>query len=139
MVTDISSNGCYVEMQATSQVGTPVDMVIEVNGIRVRGKGVVRTSYPLLGMGVAFTEIPEADQARLEDVLLWLSGGNPHSDFKQGSSPAASAVPDLLMITDPAAALSAVAKFFQGNRALSREEFTELLSQSQERDREAPR
>jgi hypothetical protein len=32
-----------------------------------------------------------------------------------------------------------VAKFFQGNRALSREEFTELLSQSQERNRQAPR
>jgi PilZ domain len=138
-VTDISSSGCYVEMQATSQVGTHVDMVIEVNGIRARGKGVVRTSYPLLGMGIAFTEIADADQARLEDIVLRLSGGNSHSELKPISSPAASAVPDLLMITDPAAALSAVAKFFQGNRALSREEFTELLTQSQERDRQARR
>ena len=138
-VTDISSSGCYVEMQATSQVGTRVDMVIEVNGTRMRGKGVVKTSYPLLGMGIAFTEIAEADQSRLQDIVLRLSGGDSHSELKPRSSSAASAVPDLLMITDPAAALSAVAKFFQGNRALSREEFTELLSQSQERNRQAPR
>jgi hypothetical protein len=138
-VSDISTSGCYVEMQATSQVGTRVDMVIEVNGTRMRGKGVVKTSYPLLGMGIAFTEIAEADQSRLQDIVQRLSDGNSRSELKPRSSPAVFAAPDLLMITDPAAALSAVAKFFQSNRALSREEFTELLGESQKRDREARR
>jgi hypothetical protein len=135
-LTDISANGCYVEMQATSQVGTQVDMIIDLKGIRVRAKGVVKTSYPLLGMGIAFAEIAEAEQARLEDLLLWLSGGSSTGELIAKSSSTVNAAPDLLMITDPAAALNAMAKFFQTNRALSREEFTQLLGQSQERDRE---
>jgi hypothetical protein len=138
-VTDISSSGCYVEMQATSQVGTHVDMVIEVKSIRVRGKGVVKTSYPLLGMGIAFTEITEAEQARLEELLLWLAHGSSSSEIEPRSSSALSAAADPLMITDTAAALNAVAKFFQTHRALSREEFAELVGQSQERDRDARR
>src|SRR6266446_3399744 len=36
-VSDISRSGCYVELQATSQVNTSVDMLITVNGIGVRG------------------------------------------------------------------------------------------------------
>jgi hypothetical protein len=137
-VTDISSSGCYVEMQATSQVGTRVDMVIELKDIRVRAKGVVKTSHPLLGMGIAFTEMTEAEQAHLDNLLLRLAGGSSPAELMP-KSPSLSGAPDLLMITDPAAALNAVAKFFQTHRALSREEFTELLSQSQERDREARR
>ncbi len=138
-VTEISSSGCYVEMQATSQVGTRVDMVIELKGIRVRAKGVVKTSYPLLGMGIAFTEMTEAEQAQLDHLLLRLAGGSSPSELVPKSSPSLSGAPDLLMITDPAVALNAVAKFFQTHRALSSEEFTELLSQSQEQDREARR
>jgi hypothetical protein len=136
-VTDISRNGCYVEMQATSPPDTRVDMVIEVKGIRTRAKGTVKTSYPLLGMGIAFTEITEPDQARLDELLLWLAGGGSPSELLPKSTLRASAAPDLLMITDPAAALNAIAKFFQTSRALSREEFTELLSTSQENTRGA--
>ena len=69
-VSDISRSGCYVELQATSQVNTPVDMLITVNGIGVRIKGVVRTSYPLLGMGIAFTNVEPEDERILE---WWLA------------------------------------------------------------------
>ena len=73
-VSDISRSGCYVEMQATSPVHTLVDLFITVNGIGVRVKGVVRTSYPLLGMGIAFTEIsPDRTTARLR--VLQNDGG----------------------------------------------------------------
>jgi hypothetical protein len=134
-VTDISRSGCYVEMQATSPRDTSVDMVIEVKGIRVQVKGTVRTSYPLLGMGITFTDITEPDQARLDELLLWLASGNsPHEPVPRATS-GISAAPDLLMITDPAAALNAIAKFFQTNRALSREDFTELLGESQNHGR----
>ena len=69
-VTDISRSGCYVEMQATSPRDTRVDMVIEVKGIRVQVKGTVRTSYPLLGMGITFTDITEpATRARAKRNL----------------------------------------------------------------------
>ena len=74
-VSDISRSGCYVELQATSQVNTSVDMLITVNGIGVRVKGIVRTSYPLLGMGISFTEISKEAQVQLEELILSCSGG----------------------------------------------------------------
>jgi hypothetical protein len=133
-VTDISRNGCYVEMQATSSVNTAVSMVLEVNGIRVRLKGTVRTSYPLLGMGIEFTEITDEDRIRLEELLLRLAGDvSPPPEIK--SRQPTSVVPDLLMIMDAGAALNAVATFFQDNQALTREQFTELIGKSQNRDR----
>jgi hypothetical protein len=134
-VSDISRSGCYVELQATSAVNTLVDLLITVNGIGVRVKGVVRTSYPLLGMGIAFTEVSEEAQAQLEELILSCAGGTsppvaPESNAGQ-SSPAA---PDLLMIMDAGAALNALAKFFQNGQTLTREEFSLLVSKSQSRD-----
>jgi len=125
-VTDLSRSGCYVEMQATSPLHTAVSMVIEVSGTRVHAKGTVKTCYPLLGMGIAFTEIREADAVHLEEILRQLAGGSPpHPELES------SAGTGLLMITDVSAALNAVAKFFQCNRTLTREEFAELIGKSQ--------
>jgi hypothetical protein len=128
-VTDLGRSGCYVEMQATSPLNTAVNMMLDVNGIRVRVKGVVRTCYPLLGMGIEFTEIPDEDGAQLDEILRQLAGG-----FSPDPEPKSSPGADLLMITDVSAALNAVAKFFQTNRALTRDEFTELIGKSQNRN-----
>lgn len=125
-VTDLSRSGCYVEMQATSPLNTAVSMVIEVKGIRVHAKGTVETCYPLLGMGIAFTEIPDADVVHLEEILGQLAGGSPPHPEPESSAGTGS-----LMITDISAALNAVAKFFQTNRTLTREEFAELIGKSQ--------
>ena len=75
VVSDISRSGCYVELQATSPVNTSVDMLITVNGAGVRVKGVVRTSYPLLGMGIGFTNISKEAQVQLEELILSCAGG----------------------------------------------------------------
>lgn len=128
-VTDLGRSGCYVEMQATSPLNSAVNMVIEVNGLRVHAKGMVKTSYPLLGMGIEFTEIADEDGVQLEEILRQLAGGS-----SPDPAPKPSAGADLLMITDVGAALSALAKFFQTNQALTREEFTELIGKSQNRN-----
>jgi len=137
-VTDISQGGCYVEMQATSPIDTPVNMILDVSGIRVRVKGVVRVCYPFLGMGIAFTEIAEPDRPQLDELLLRLSSGGlepgVQPDAKE-TQPASG----LLMVTDARDALSAVAKYFQTNRFLSREEFTQLIGKSQSSDPPARR
>jgi PilZ domain len=73
-LTDISFGGCYVEMTATSAPGAAVHLAVEVSGIRFRVKGVVKTSDPCLGMGIAFTEISDLDQEYLQKLLLRLSG-----------------------------------------------------------------
>jgi hypothetical protein len=133
-VSDISRSGCYVEMQATSPVNTLVDLLITVNGMGVRVKGVVRTSYPLLGMGIAFTEISKKAQEQLEELIVLCAVRThvpaPESNTGQSLPP----VPGLLMIMDAGAALNALASFFQNNQTLSREDFSLLVSKSQKHD-----
>lgn len=56
-VTDISLNGCHVEMNTTFPVGTKVDLLRKSFGVRIEAPGAVRPSYPFLGMGICFAEI----------------------------------------------------------------------------------
>ena len=71
--TDVSLHGCYVEAQATYPAGTVLHLKLEVNGVRVETKGTVRVNYPYLGMGIAFTDTSEENQARLRQMLATIS------------------------------------------------------------------
>ena len=127
-ITDLSRGGCYVEMQATFPVDTGVDMVIEVTGIRVRVKGVVRVCYPFLGMGIAFTEIAEVEQGQLDEILVRLASGIIPAAYcgTNVSSPSFSL--DMSRVAEPRATLSAVAAFFHDHNSLTREQFSELVA-----------
>ena len=129
-MTDLSRGGCYVEMQATSPRDSLVDMQIEVKGVRVRVKGMVRVTYPFLGMGIEFTEMTDENRARLEDILLRLAS-QASRPIASDSATAPTAAPDLSRVSDAAAALKAVAEFFQTSPALTRQEFAELIFESQ--------
>lgn len=133
-LTDISRGGCYVEMQATSPPGTHVNMVIDLKGVRIRVKGTVRISYPLLGMGIFFTDISKEDGAQLDELLLRMERGVMLPDRQAEPSEAGPSPQDLVIVRDSGIALDAVAKFFQTNHLLSREEFTELIGKSQAYD-----
>lgn len=125
--TDISLSGCYVELAATFAINTSVNMALDVRGVHVEVKGIVRTSYPLVGMGIEFTEIAEREKLALEEMLRRLEGTTGPVEPAAFPVPAP---PSLLMIVDPGAALNAVAKFFQNNQALTREQFAELMGKS---------
>jgi len=138
MVSDVSRSGCYVELHSTSPVDTPLNMRLDVGGFRVRLKGAVRTSYPSLGMGIAFTEVDEANTVQLDGLLLHLSGGV----LSTGRGPSSQQTPGsagLLMVTNPTAALNAIAIFFHSHRAMSREEYEELIMESQNQGPGVPR
>jgi hypothetical protein len=128
-ITDLSRGGCYVEMQATSPRDTPVNMVIDVKGVRAQIKGIVRVTYPFLGMGIAFTEMTAENQARLDDILMRLAGQAVQP--VAGAPVTGSTGLDISHVRDAPKALRAVAAFFQTNPALTREEFTELIFESQ--------
>jgi PilZ domain len=130
-LTDVSLHGCYVEMMATSPVGTKVNMLLEVNGIRAAVRGIVRVSYPFLGMGIEFTGLDVPTQQALREMTVSLL---PHISAVGPSKPAANALAEPLLIpiiTDPAAALSAIANFFQDESSLTRQEFLRLIQKSQ--------
>jgi len=48
-------------------------MKLDVNGTRVETKGRVRISYPYLGMGIAFEDIPEDNNTHRKQLLASLS------------------------------------------------------------------
>lgn len=71
--TDINLNGCYVGAAASYPVGTRLQVKLEAKGVKVEAQGIVRISYPHLGMGIAFTEIFADDRSRLLELLRSVS------------------------------------------------------------------
>jgi len=121
-ITDISRSGCYVEMQATFPQDTAMNMVIDVNGIRARVKGLVQVSYPFLGMGIAFTEITPEEDSRLEELLLTLAGGFAAPILTHPGTAVTSSV-----LKDPLLILQKLTAFYQVNSVLTREQFNEII------------
>jgi len=72
-VTDISLNGCYVELLTTLPVGTKVDLLLQVAEITVHCAGEVVTSHPGVGMGIKFEQMSETDRGALENAIARVS------------------------------------------------------------------
>ena len=68
-LTDLSSGGCYLEVNLPFAVGSSVEIVVRARDLKLRMRGSVQTSHPGYGMGVAFElkakrragQRPEAD------------------------------------------------------------------------------
>ena len=72
-VTDISLNGCYVELLTTLPVGTKVDLLLQVAEVTVHCAGEVVTSHPGVGMGIKFEQMSETDRGALENAIARVS------------------------------------------------------------------
>jgi PilZ domain-containing protein len=134
--TDISLQGCYVEAQATYPAGTLLQMKLEANGIRIETKGTVRVNYPYLGMGIAFVDMSEENQAHLRQMLATIT----HACVIIGpgiasSLPATGPLNAVPLITDPGAAVKALMEFFESRQMLMREDFLRIVRKSQTPDR----
>jgi PilZ domain len=62
---DVSQGGVYVELSAPLPVGSHVNMALYVEDINFQATGLVRTSYPLLGMGIGFQNLSPQDAEKL--------------------------------------------------------------------------
>jgi hypothetical protein len=134
--TDISLHGCYVEAQATYPAGTLLHLKLEANGIRIETKGAVRVNYPYLGMGIAFVDMSEENQAHLRQMLATIT----HACVIMGpgiasSLPATGPLNAVPLITDPGAAVQALIEFFESRQMLMREDFLRIVRKSQTPDR----
>ena len=134
--TDISLHGCYVEAQATYPAGTPLHLKLDANGIRIETKGTVRVNYPYLGMGIAFVDMSEENQAHLRQMLATIT----HACVIMGpgiasSLPATGPLSAVPLITDPGAAVQALIEFFESRQMLMREDFLRIVRKSQTPDK----
>jgi hypothetical protein len=66
---DISNGGIYVEMNAPLPVNSKITLDLCVEDIRFEATGLVRTSYPLLGMGICFQKVTQASAEKLAVAL----------------------------------------------------------------------
>lgn len=127
-LTDISLRGCYVEMSSTLPVDTKVILVMDAMGIRIRAKGIVRISYPGLGMGVLMTELAPEQRELLDQLLGNLAQAAP--------SPITQVVPersaaDVIAAVDPIPFLQELRRFFDSKTTLSRDEFFRIADRCQ--------
>lgn len=130
--TDISLHGCYVEAEATYPVGTVLQMKLAANGAKVEVTGNVRVSYPYLGMGIAFVNMTDENEARLRDMLSTVL--RPSVIMGPGiasSLPATGPLEAVPLISDPTAAIQALVEFFENRQMLMRDDFLRILRQSQ--------
>jgi hypothetical protein len=129
---DVSLHGCYVEAQATYPVGAVLHLKLDANGVRVESKGIVRVSYPYLGMGIAFAEVSEETRERLKQMLGSIA--RPTTIMGPGiasSLPSREPLDSLPSIADPGAAVQALTEFFESRHMLMREDFLRILRKSQ--------
>jgi hypothetical protein len=122
-LTDVSLHGCYVEMNTTFPVGTKVDLVLKSFGIRIHSPGTVRATYPLLGMGIGFTEMDIEEHQRLKQLLASLAG---QKELAPSAVANDSARQEILASVDLPAFFEAVKEFFQKLPLLSRDEFYQI-------------
>lgn len=127
-LTDISLRGCYVEMTATSPVDTKVDLVLDALGIRIRAQGVVRISYPALGMGILLTVIAPEQKVFLDQLLAKLAHADPLTQPPMARERSAA---NLIAAAEPHALLSELSRFFDNNLTLTRETFRQIAERCQ--------
>jgi len=68
-IKDVSLGGIYVESTTPLPVNTEVLLNLNIEGIPVQGTGVVRTSYPMVGMGICIQKLEGDSQENLTRII----------------------------------------------------------------------
>jgi hypothetical protein len=68
-IKDIAQGGVYVETNAPLTINTEVYVKMNVEGVAIESAGVIRTSYPMAGMGVSFQNISPENQERVDSII----------------------------------------------------------------------
>jgi len=66
---DIGIGGCYVETLFPPPVGLRMQVVLWLGSTKLLAKGVIRTSYPGVGMGIEFVDLSWEETERLYRFL----------------------------------------------------------------------
>lgn len=73
-LSDISLEGCYIEVSSTLPSGTEVLFLMRVRDVQIRGRAIVKASNHAVGMGLEFLHLATEDQQKLEFLVGTLSG-----------------------------------------------------------------
>jgi c-di-GMP-binding flagellar brake protein YcgR len=73
---DISLGGCYLEMLYTLAPATKAELILWIDGIKMRARVEVVTQHAQVGNGFKFLDIPETDRVQLSKYLDSALGRN---------------------------------------------------------------
>jgi hypothetical protein len=118
-LADIGLGGCYVETLSPVPLQTTVELVIEAEGLQIRGRGRVRTLHPSVGNGIAFTQMIADDWQRLHQLIARLAAPTP----REVAAPAVATVQ--AVATPP---LEALLQLLEKKGVLTRDEFLAELA-----------
>ncbi|HYL93172.1 MAG TPA: PilZ domain-containing protein [Alphaproteobacteria bacterium] len=68
-VKDVSTGGVYLELTTPLPVNTIVQLKINIEDTVFDAMGTVRTSYPMVGMGVSFQEVTLENQDKIVHII----------------------------------------------------------------------
>ena len=68
-LTDLSSGGCYLEVNLPFAVGSSVEIVVRTRDLKLRLRGSVQTSHPGYGMGVSFELKAKDEQVNAKKLI----------------------------------------------------------------------
>ncbi|HEV2990168.1 MAG TPA: PilZ domain-containing protein [Candidatus Angelobacter sp.] len=108
-VKDISQGGIYLEMSTPLPVGAQITVIVNVLGISFEAAGTVRTSYPLVGMGIAFNNLSAPNQEKAAQIIAKIQQGTTANDEPNGSSTDLEPSPRRLSVRELAGACEALA------------------------------
>ncbi len=73
-LSDISVEGCYVEIGTTLPSGCEVLFLMRARDVQIRGRAIVKISNHAVGMGLEFLHLATEDQQKLEFLVGTLAG-----------------------------------------------------------------
>jgi|SRR5579872_4338655 len=77
-MADISLGGCYVQTFSPMNAGTGLNFLIKTHGMEIRGTAKVVAMHPGVGMGIAFTQLPDEDLKVLKKLIAQLEADDKH-------------------------------------------------------------
>jgi hypothetical protein len=95
---DIAQGGVYVETSTPLTVNTEIYAKLNVEGVAIETPGVVRTSYPMVGMGISFQKTTPENQARIGQVIQFLR--NKAAAPKNVTEPAEVYAPEIPVVSE---------------------------------------
>ena len=68
-LSDLGPGGCYLEMPLAFPAGTPVEIIVRTQDMKLRLSGEVRASHPGYGMGISFKLNTKDERAGVQQLI----------------------------------------------------------------------
>jgi CheY-like chemotaxis protein len=68
-LSDLSPGGCYLEMPLAFPTGTPVEITVRTEEMKLRLSGIVKASHPGYGMGISFKLNTKSERDGVQNLI----------------------------------------------------------------------